>query len=103
MSQSIDENRAQLISSLRQRAEELTWLSRIAIVLTSELDLQRLLQMVTDVARKITTAEMERLPSSFWGWNHLQKRVTQAIIQYLILSDMGCNTPPTTIPYRPGI
>src|SRR5205823_13096720 len=57
MSQTIDESRAQLISDLQERAEELTQLNRIAIALTSEFDLQRLLQMITDAARKVTSAQ----------------------------------------------
>jgi signal transduction histidine kinase len=55
--QTTDESRAQLIANLQHQAEELAELNRIAIALTSELDLQRLLQMVTDAARKITAAE----------------------------------------------
>ncbi len=57
MMQTVDESRAQLIASLRQQAEELEQLNRIAIALTSELDLQRLLQTITDAARKVTSAE----------------------------------------------
>jgi signal transduction histidine kinase len=57
MTQSIDEGRAQLIASLQQQAEELTQLNRIAIALTSEFDLQRLLQMITDAARRVTSAQ----------------------------------------------
>ena len=57
MTQTIDEGRAQLIASLRQQAEELEQLNRISIALTSELDLQRLLQTITDAARKVTSAE----------------------------------------------
>lgn len=57
MAQTIDEGRAQLIGSLQQQAEELAQLNRIAIALTSELDLQRLLQMITDAARKVTAAQ----------------------------------------------
>jgi signal transduction histidine kinase len=57
MLQSIDEGRAQLIANLQQQAEELAQLNRIAIALTSELDLQRLLQMMTDAARKLTSAQ----------------------------------------------
>lgn len=57
MTQTAEENRAQLIASLQQQAEELTQLNRIAIALTSEFDLQRLLQMITDAARKVTAAE----------------------------------------------
>src|SRR5437762_4098330 len=57
MSQTIDESRAQLIADLQERAEELTQLNRIAIALTSEFDLQRLLQMITDAARRVTAAQ----------------------------------------------
>ena len=57
MAQTIDENRAQLIADLQERAEELAQLNRIAIALTSEFDLQRLLQMITDAARNVTDAE----------------------------------------------
>jgi len=57
MTQTIDESRAQLIASLRQQAEELEQLNRISIALTSELDLQRLLQTITDAARKVTSAQ----------------------------------------------
>src|SRR5258708_3367623 len=57
MTQTIEESRAQLIANLQERAEELAQLNRIAIALTSEFDLQRLLQMITDAARKVTAAE----------------------------------------------
>ena len=57
MTQTIDESRAQLIADLQERAEELAQLNRIAIALTSEFDLQRLLQMITDAARKVTAAQ----------------------------------------------
>jgi signal transduction histidine kinase len=57
MTQTIDESRAQLIANLQQQAEELTQLNRIATALTSEFDLQRLLQMITDAARKVTAAQ----------------------------------------------
>ena len=57
MAQTIGENRAQLIENLQQQAEELAQLNRIAIALTSEFDLQRLLQMITDAARRVTAAE----------------------------------------------
>ncbi len=50
-----DEGRVQLIAS--QQAEELAQLNRIAVALTSEFDLQRLLQMITDAARKVTSAQ----------------------------------------------
>src|SRR5207245_4633924 len=55
--QTTDESRARLIADLQERAEELTQLNRIAIALTSEFDLQRLLQMITDAARKVTAAQ----------------------------------------------
>ncbi len=55
MTQTIDESRAQLIADLQERAEELAQLNRIAIALTSEFDLQRLLQIITDAARKVTS------------------------------------------------
>lgn len=57
MTQTIDESRAQLIADLQERAEELAQVNRIAIALTSEFDLQRLLQMITDAARRVTAAE----------------------------------------------
>src|SRR5215472_13687394 len=57
MTQTIDESRAKLIADLQERAEELAQLNRIAIALTSEFDLQRLLQMITDAARKVTAAQ----------------------------------------------
>jgi signal transduction histidine kinase len=57
MTQTIDESRAQLISNLQQQAEELAQLNRIAIALTSEFDVQRLLQMITDAARRVTSAQ----------------------------------------------
>lgn len=57
MVQTIDESRARLISDLQRQAEELEQLNRIAIALTSEFDLQRLLQMITDAARRVTSAE----------------------------------------------
>ena len=57
MTQTIDESRAKLISDLQERAEELAQLNHIAIALTSEFDLQRLLQMITDAARKVTAAQ----------------------------------------------
>lgn len=61
MSQTIDEGRAQLIANLQLQAEELAQLNKIAIALTSELDLPRLLQMMTDAARKLTSAEYAAL------------------------------------------
>jgi len=57
MTQTIDESRAELIAHLQQQTEELAELNKIAIALTSEFDLQRLLQMMTDAARKLTAAE----------------------------------------------
>jgi signal transduction histidine kinase len=57
MAQTIDEGRAQLINNLQQQAEELTQLNRIAIALTAEFDLQILLQMITDAARRVTSAQ----------------------------------------------
>src|SRR2546425_9241425 len=57
MTQTIDETRAQLIADLQERAGELAQLNRIAIALTSEFDLQRLLQIITDAARKVTAAQ----------------------------------------------
>lgn len=57
MTQIIDDNRARLIANLQVQAEELAQLNRIAIALTSEFDLQRLLQMITDAARKVTSAQ----------------------------------------------
>src|SRR2546425_13238706 len=57
MTQTIDETRAQLIADLQERAGELAQLNRIAIALTSEFDLQRLLQMITDAARRVTAAQ----------------------------------------------
>lgn len=57
MAQTIDESRAELIAHLQQQTEELAELNKIAIALTSEFDLPRLLQMMTDAARKLTAAE----------------------------------------------
>src|SRR5215469_5352080 len=57
MAQSTDESRAELIAHLQQQTEELAELNKIAIALTSEFDLPRLLQMMTDAARKLTRAE----------------------------------------------
>lgn len=57
MAQSVDGGREQLIASLQERVEELAQLNRTAIALTSELDLRRLLQMITDAARKVTGAQ----------------------------------------------
>ncbi|HEY3992263.1 MAG TPA: GAF domain-containing protein [Ktedonobacteraceae bacterium] len=52
-----DESRAQLLANMQQQAEELAEINRIALALTSEFDLQCLLQTMTDAARKITSAE----------------------------------------------
>ncbi len=57
MAQTIDGSHAQLIADLQRQAEELAQLNRIAIALTSEFDLKRLLQMITDAARKVTEAQ----------------------------------------------
>src|SRR5713101_5971610 len=57
MTQTIEESRAQLIANLQERAEELVQLNRIAVALTSEFDLQRLLQMITDAARTLPAAD----------------------------------------------
>ncbi|MBE3557747.1 MAG: GAF domain-containing sensor histidine kinase [Ktedonobacteraceae bacterium] len=57
MAQVINESYTQLIVNLQQQAEELAQLNRIAMALTSEFDLQRLLQMMTDAARKLTAAK----------------------------------------------
>lgn len=57
MVQSTDESRAELIAHLQQQTEELAELNKIAIALTSEFDLSLLLQMMTDAARKLTSAE----------------------------------------------
>jgi len=53
----VDESRADLIANLQVQADELAQLNRIAIALTSEFDLKRLLQMITDAARKVTSAQ----------------------------------------------
>jgi signal transduction histidine kinase len=74
MAQTTDESRAQLIANLQQQAEELAELNRIAIALTSEFDLQRLLQVMTDAARKITAAEYAAfflIPEIVGDNNHL--------------------------------
>lgn len=57
MSQTSEESRAELIAHLQQQTEELAALNKIAIALSSEFDLQRLLQMMTDAARRLTAAE----------------------------------------------
>jgi len=57
MTQTIDESRAELIAHLQRQTEELAELNKIAIALTAEFDLPRLLQMMTDAARKLTAAE----------------------------------------------
>jgi len=53
----VDESRADLIAGLQVQADELAQLNRIAIALTSEFDLKRLLQMITDAARRVTSAQ----------------------------------------------
>jgi signal transduction histidine kinase len=57
MAQNIEESRAQLSGNLQMQADELAQLNRIAIALTSEFDLQKLLQMITDAARRVTAAQ----------------------------------------------
>lgn len=57
MVRNIEENRAQLIVDQQAPEDELAQLNRIAIALTSEFDLQRLLQMITDAARRVTAAQ----------------------------------------------
>ena len=57
MAQSIEESRARLSGNLQIQADELEQLNRIAIALTSEFDLQKLLQMITDAARRVTAAQ----------------------------------------------
>ena len=57
MGQNIEESRAQLSGNLQIQADELEQLNRIAIALTSEFDLQKLLQMITDAARRVTAAQ----------------------------------------------
>ena len=57
MAQNIEESRAQLGGNLQIQADELEQLNRIAIALTSEFDLQKLLQMITDAARRVTAAQ----------------------------------------------
>src|ERR1700736_2039645 len=59
MAQDIDinEGHTDLIAGLQLQADELAQLNRIAIALTSEFDLQRLLQMITDAARRVTSAQ----------------------------------------------
>ncbi|TMC24558.1 MAG: GAF domain-containing protein [Chloroflexi bacterium] len=57
MAQNIEESRAQLSGNLQIQADELEQLNRIAIALTSEFDLQKLLQMITDAARRVTAAQ----------------------------------------------
>jgi hypothetical protein len=56
MAQNIEESRAQLSGKLQMQADELAQLNRIAIALTSEFDLQKLLQMITDAALVVTAA-----------------------------------------------
>jgi signal transduction histidine kinase len=57
MARNIEEGRAQLIESKQVQEDELAQLNRIAVALTSEFDLQRLLQMITDAARRVTAAQ----------------------------------------------
>src|SRR3989442_13729126 len=57
MAQSIEDGRAQLLIDQQVPEDGLAQLNRIAIALTSEFDLQRLLQMITDAARNVTAAE----------------------------------------------
>ena len=57
MARNIEENRVQLIVDQQAPEDELAQLNRIAIALTSEFDLQRLLQMITDAARRVTAAQ----------------------------------------------
>src|SRR5947208_16381107 len=57
MVRNIEENRAQLMIDQQAPEDELAQLNRIAIALTSEFDLQKLLQMITDAARRVTAAQ----------------------------------------------
>ena len=57
MAQSIEDGRAQLLIDQQVPEDGLAQLNRIAIALTSEFDLQRLLQMITDAARRVTAAQ----------------------------------------------
>ncbi|HEX6555563.1 MAG TPA: hypothetical protein VF026_22570 [Ktedonobacteraceae bacterium] len=57
MVQNAEESRTQLSGNLQMQADELAQLNRIAIALTSEFDLQKLLQMITDAARRVTAAQ----------------------------------------------
>ena len=57
MVQNVEESRTQLSGNLQMQADELAQLNRIAIALTSEFDLQKLLQMITDAARRVTAAQ----------------------------------------------
>lgn len=57
MAQNIEESRARPGGNLQMQADELEQLNRIAIALTSEFDLQKLLQMITDAARRVTAAQ----------------------------------------------
>src|SRR2546421_10367612 len=61
MAQNIEESRAQLSGNLQIQADELEQLNRIAAALTSEFDLQRLLQMITDAAREEAADEYAAL------------------------------------------
>jgi len=57
MARNIEDSRAQFVEEQRTPENELAQLNRIAIALTSEFDLQRLLQMITDAARRVTAAQ----------------------------------------------
>ena len=57
MARNIEDSRAQFVGEQRTPENELAQLNRIAIALTSEFDLQRLLQMITDAARRVTAAQ----------------------------------------------
>src|ERR1700693_4920951 len=57
MVRNMKESRAQLVESKQVQEDELAQLNRIAVALTSEFDLQRLLQMITDAARRVTAAQ----------------------------------------------
>jgi len=60
MPRNIEDSRAQFVEEQRTPENELAQLNRIAIALTSEFDLQRLLQMITDAARRVTAAHICR-------------------------------------------
>jgi signal transduction histidine kinase len=87
MVQTTDESRAQLIANLQHQAEELAELNRIAVALTSEFDLQRLLQMITDAARKITAAQYAAfflIPEIVGESNH--KSATKIVFELAAIS-----------------